>query len=115
MLTNVGPINESRLYTRVNARLPLSIYYNNMPIASQFTRNICVGGVFIDARDLGLSVNSLIKIRFVIEETHNLYDNSIPAVVKRIEANGIAVAFELIDKGIEELVQTYCQTSSDWE
>ena len=105
ILTVVGGMKESRLYTRVEARIPVSIIYNNVPIADSFTKNISVGGLFVEVHELGLSVNSLIEIRFKVDSNHLLFKTNIPAIVKRIEADGIAVVFERIEKGAEELVQ----------
>lgn len=98
-------INESRLYTRVNARLPVSIIYNTVPIADCYTRNISIGGLYIDVHELGLSVNSLIEVRFNVDSNHLLYNANIPAIVKRIDADGLVVAFERIEKAAEDLIQ----------
>ncbi|WP_455207361.1 PilZ domain-containing protein [Kaarinaea lacus] len=106
MLTVFDGTNESRLYTRVEARIPVSIIYNNVPIADCYTKNISVGGLFVEVHDLGLSVNSLIQVRFNVDMNNLLYNMNIPAIVKRIEANGIAVVFERIEQGAAELIQS---------
>jgi len=97
-------MNESRLYTRVNARLPVSIIYNTVPIADCYTRNISIGGLFVEVHDLGLSENSLIEIRFNVDINHLLFNTHIPAIVKRIDNDGLVVAFERIEKAAEELI-----------
>lgn len=105
MLTVFDGTNELRLYTRVEARLPVSIIYNNVPIADCYTKNISVGGLFVEVHDLGLSVNSLIQVRFNVDMNNLLYNMNIPAIVKRIETDGLAVVFERIEQGAEELIQ----------
>lgn len=97
-------MNESRLYTRVNARLPVSIIYNAVPIADCFTRNISIGGAFVEVHELGLSVNSLVEIRFNVDVNHLLFNTLIPAIVKRIDEDGLVVAFERIEKAAEDLI-----------
>jgi hypothetical protein len=104
MLTVFDGMKESRLYTRVEARIPVSIIYNNVPIADCFTRNISVGGLFVEVHELGLSINSLIEIRFNVDTNHLLFRTNVPAIVKRIEAEGIAVVFERIEQGAEDLI-----------
>lgn len=97
-------INESRLYTRVNARLPVSIIYNAVPIADCYTKNISIGGLFVEVHELGLSVNSLIEVRFNVDSDHLLFNTNIPAIVKRIDVDGLVVAFERIEKAAEDLI-----------
>lgn len=89
----------------MEARIPVSIIYNSVPIADCFTKNIGVGGLFAEVHELGLSVNSLIEIRFNVDANHLLYNMNIPAIVQRIEVDGIAVVFERIEKAAEELIQ----------
>lgn len=105
MLTVFDGVKESRLYTRVEARIPVSIIYNNVLIADCITKNIGVGGLFAEVHELGLSVNSLIEVRFNVDSNHLLFNMNIPSIVKRIEADGIAVVFERIEKAAEDLIQ----------
>ena len=101
----MGVINEKRLYTRVTSNIAVSIYYNKSLIATCRATNIGVGGILLESNDLGLSVNSLVNIRFEVGENQYLCNKFIPAIVNRIEGNTLALSFEMLDKGTEQIIQ----------
>lgn len=90
---------ERRLYTRVEVRVPVTLIYNDSPIANRNTKNISIGGIFINAPDLGLSPASLLKLKLRFDRDNG--DVLIPAIVSRVEDGGIAAYFETVDKATE--------------
>lgn len=96
---------ERRLYTRLEKRLPISIYYNGHCVSRCTTSNISVGGALLDDQDLGLTENALVEITFGVNKWHALYETKIPAVVVWRNESQIAVSFELLSKDTEELMQ----------
>ena len=105
-------IVERRLYTRVCREVPVNIYYADKLLGECKTINIGVGGVLIKIGDIGLMENSLIQVKFVTLSTHSLFGLKIPAVVKRCEKNNIAVSFENLEKGTEELIYSLLLNNS---
>ena len=105
MVTGVGIIKETRLYTRVASSIAVAIYYNKSLIATCKAKNIGVGGILLQSKDLGLSVNSLVDVQFDVDESHHLYKAMIPAIVSRIEDGAIALSFEMLEKATEEIIQ----------
>jgi len=95
---------EKRLYTRIRNRLPVKIYYGDVFLEKSYTINLSVGGLLIKTENIGLTENSLIQIMFDLDSTHCLYRVMIPAVVRRSDPEKIAVAFENLEKGIEEFL-----------
>jgi len=59
----------------------------------------------LESEDLGLSVNSLIDIKFDVDDNYQLYNVTIPAIVKRVGNGKIAVAFEMLEKATEQIIQ----------
>ena len=100
-----GTINEKRLYTRVQSNLSVLVYYNKRLISTCTCKNISIGGMVLESEDLGLSVNSLIDIKFDVDEKYQLYNVIIPAIVKRIGNGQIALAFEMLEKATEQIIQ----------
>jgi len=100
----LNPRVERRLYTRVSRELPVKIYYGDAFLEKSNTINLSVGGMLIKTRDIGLTENSLIQIVFDMDSAHCLYRIMIPAVVRRSSYDCIAVAFENLEKGIEEFI-----------
>lgn len=111
-IAGVVAIKEQRLYTRVSSQITLQLYYNNKLVATCNVVNIGVGGVLVESGEIGLSVNSLIQIQFVVNEGHSLYQLRLPAIVKRIENNKIAIAFEMLEKATEEIIKQEIITRS---
>ncbi|WP_455376058.1 PilZ domain-containing protein [Kaarinaea lacus] len=95
---------ERRLYTRVPNELPVKIYYGDVFLEKSNTINLSVGGLLIRTKNIGLTENSLIQIMFDLDISHCLYNIYIPAVVRRSNYDEIAVAFENLEKGIEEFI-----------
>ena len=95
---------ERRLYTRIWCELPIKIYYGDTLLTECKTSNLSVGGLLIRTKDIGLMENSLIQIMFDIYSSHCLHEVKLPVVVLRCEKNQIAVAFETLEKGTEELI-----------
>lgn len=95
---------ERRLYTRVATVLPVNIFYNDVFLDRCHTINISVGGLLIEIKDIVFTENSLIQVKFGLEESHYLSQTMIPAIVCRSEDNQVAVAFERLEKGIEEYI-----------
>ena len=98
---------ERRLYTRLEKRVPTSIYYNGHCVSRCTTSNISVGGALLDDQDLGLTENALVEITFGVNKWHTLYEIKIPAVVVWRNESQIAVSFELLRKDTEELMQDH--------
>jgi len=90
---------ERRLYTRVEVHIPVTIIYNEIPIANRYTKNISIGGVFIKAPDLGLLPASLINLKVQFERDPG--ELILPAIVSRVEKGGIAAFFETVEKATE--------------
>jgi len=90
---------ERRLYTRVEVRIPVTIIYNDIPIANRYTKNISIGGVFINAPDLGLQSASLLNLKVHFDKEFG--EILIPAIVSRVEKTGIAAFFETVEKATE--------------
>lgn len=90
---------ERRLYTRVESHIPVTLIYNDCPIANRYTKNISIGGVYISAPDLGLSTDSLLTLQINFDFNRGSF--RIPAIVCRLEDNGMAAYFETIDKATE--------------
>jgi len=63
-----------------------------------------VGGLLIKTGCIGLTENSLIQVMFEVDNSHCFYNIMIPAVVRRSDNEQIAVAFEKLEKGIEEFL-----------
>jgi len=93
------PKLERRLYTRVESHIPVTIIYNDSPIANRYSKNISIGGVYITAPDLGLMPSSLITIQINFDANHGRFN--IPAIVSRVDEKGIAAYFETIEKATE--------------
>ena len=100
-----GAINENRLYTRVQGNLSVFVYYNDRLISTCPCIDISIGGIKLETEDLGLSVNSLVEIRFDVDDTYQLNDVILPAIVKRISQGQIALAFEMLEKATEQIIQ----------
>ena len=92
------------MYTRVPNEVPVKIYYGDVFLEKSYTINLSVGGLLIKAKDIGLTENSLIQIVFDMDSSHCLYNIFIPAVVRRSSYDEIAIAFENLEKGIEEFI-----------
>jgi len=105
MWKGVEIIKEKRLYTRVTGTISVAVYYNKSQIATCRAKNIGVGGLLLETKDLGLSVNSLVDIQFDTDESHQLYKIMIPAIVSRIEDGAIALTFEMLEKATEQIIQ----------
>jgi len=58
----------------------------------------------LETEDLGLSVNSLIEIKFDVNDTYQLHNVMLPAIVKRIEKGKMALAFEMLEKATEQII-----------
>ena len=110
-LSNMVTLVERRLYTRIWCEVPVTAYYGDSLLLQCGTVNLSVGGLLISAKDIGLTENSLIQVVFNVEQTHSLYMNRIPAVVLRNEKNQLAVSFENLEKGTEELINAYYMNS----
>lgn len=102
---------EKRLYTRIRTEAAVNIYYGGFMLARCKTINLCVGGVLIHVKEVGLTENSLIQIMFDVASTHCLFEVRIPAIVLRCANNQIAASFEELEKGTEELISA-CYMSS---
>jgi hypothetical protein len=103
---------ERRLYTRVKCCVPITIYYNECPIAERVTVDASIGGLLIHANDLGLSLNSLVIIRLQPDICGVQKYIRIPAIVKRLTNSGIAIGFEMLEKAVEEFVShALCEQS----
>lgn len=101
--------SEARLYTRVTQDAPVSIYYNGQLIGKRYLRNISMGGILIKTEDLGLSAYSLVEVELSTPEDSSLTTLRIPGVVNRINATEIAIEFENLEKGIEQIIKnTWC-------
>jgi len=59
----------------------------------------------LETEDLGLSINSLIEIKFDVNDSHQLHNVILPAIVKRIEKGKIALAFEMLEKATEQIIR----------
>lgn len=92
-------ILERRLYTRVESHIPVTLIYNDCPIANRYTKNISIGGVFITAPDLGLMPSALISLQIRFDADNGKF--RIPAIVSRVEEDGVAAYFETIEKATE--------------
>ena len=109
-MTHPFPYKERRLYTRLEKRIPVNVYYNSHCICHCYTANISVGGVLLDIDDLGLTENSLVEITFGVKPWHSLHEVRIPAIVVwRTEAQ-LAISFETLQKDTEELLQGHIET-----
>lgn len=99
---------ERRKHVRINSHIPLTILYNDRSIAHLYTLNASIGGLLIDAQDLGLPINSLIKIVF-------RHKNAIthPAIVTRIQDNSLGVTFESLAAAAESEISSVllCHTA----
>lgn len=95
---------ERRLYTRVDSKFPIKIYYGYTLLTKCMTVNLSVGGLLIETKDIGLMENSLVQVMFDMSSDHCLYEIKIPVVVLRCEKNRVAVGFETLEKGIEDLI-----------
>lgn len=95
---------ERRLYTRVKCRVPITIFNNECLIAERITLNASIGGLLIQADDLGLSLDSLIIIRLQSDTGGDQEDMRIPAIVKRITNISIAIGFEMLEKAVEGFI-----------
>lgn len=104
MKTNTAR-EERRLYTRLKKRIPVSIYYNNHEVARCVTHDICIGGARLDLQDSGLTHNALIEITFGVNQWHALHRIRLPSIVVWRNDAQISVAFEMIRKDIEDLMQ----------
>jgi len=93
------PKLERRLYTRVESHIPVTLIYNDNPIANRYSKNISIGGVFISAPDLGLMPSALITLQISFDADNGRFN--IPAIVSRVESHGIAAYFETIEKATE--------------
>lgn len=93
------PRTERRLYTRVVLHIPVTLVYNESPIANRYTKNISIGGVFISAPDMGLMPDALLTMQMQFDENGGRF--SIPAIISRVERDGVAAYFETIEKGTE--------------
>ena len=65
---------EKRLYTRIRSEAAVKIYYGGFMLARCKTINLCVGGVLVHVKEVGLTENSLIQIMFDVASTHCLFD-----------------------------------------
>lgn len=95
---------ERRLYTRVTTVLPVKIFYNDVFLDRRNSINLSVGGVLIETGDIVFTDNSLIQVKFDLEESSYLNQVMIPAIVCRSDNNKVAVAFERLEKGIEDYI-----------
>ena len=95
---------ERRLYTRVCYRSPVTILYDDHPLASYYTLNASVGGLLISAKDIGLSPHSLVSIRLLLGFGEIREDILMPAIVKRINSKSIAIGFEILEKAAEGFI-----------
>jgi len=100
-----GSINEKRLYTRVQGNLSVNVYYNDRLIATCPCIDLSIGGIALESVDLGLSVNSLVEIKFDVDDSYQLYDVIFPAIVKRVGDGKIALSFEMLEKATEQIIQ----------
>lgn len=110
MLNTLDINEEKRLYTRIWSKAPVKIVYGDTMIARCYTVNLSVGGALINT-SLGFTENSLIQVIFDVDIAHCLYGVRIPAIVVRSENNQIAVSFESLEKGTEELISA-CYVST---
>lgn len=101
-----GKVYDRRLYTRSWCRVYISVYYNDTFLKRCYTFNLSVGGMLIDACEMGLPENTLIQISFEVDNAHCLFGVRIPAVVLRNDDHFIAVSFETLEKGTEELLSS---------
>lgn len=97
---------ERRLYTRSISEVPVKVFYDNTLLARCRTINLCVGGMLICTKEIGLLENSLIQIVFDVHGNHCLYGVRIPAIVLRYEIDNTAISFENLEKGTEELLNS---------
>jgi hypothetical protein len=74
-------------------------------VASCVTHDISIGGARLDVQDSGLTHNALIEITFGVNEWHALHDIRLPSIVIWCNDTQISVAFEMIRKDIEYLMQ----------
>ena len=98
---------EKRLYTRFATVLPVKIFYNDVFLGRCNTINISVGGILIEIRDIAFTENSLIQVKFDLEDSHYLGQVTIPAIVRRSEYNQVAMAFERLEKSIEDYISGF--------
>jgi hypothetical protein len=98
-------LDERRLYTRVVTSLPVRVYCERILLTTCRSINVSVGGVCLQTNDLGLIQNNLVEVEFCVDELHTLYNVRIPCLVVRSDACGLALAFENIEKGTEELIK----------
>jgi len=110
MLNTLDITEEKRLYTRICSQVPVHIYYGDALLARCYTSNLSMGGALINA-SIGFTENSLVKIMFDVDKTHCLYEVWIPAIVTRCTNSQIALSFENLEKGTEELINA-CYMSS---
>jgi hypothetical protein len=74
-------------------------------VARCVTSDIGIGGARLDVQDSGLTHNALIEITFGVNQWHALYDIRLPSIVVWRNDTQISVAFEMIRKDIEDLMQ----------
>ena len=97
---------ERRLYTRSWYCIPVNIFYNDTFLNRYYTLNLSVGGMLIEAYDLGLTENALVHVNFEVNRSQLLFGVKLPAVVLRCSSRHVAVSFEVLEKGTEELLNS---------
>jgi len=97
--------NEARLYTRIDHKIPVAIFYNGQLIGQRFSSNIGVGGILINTDDLGLPVNALVEIELIVPDDFMQSRIRIPGVVNRVGKADIAIEFERLDKAAEAIIK----------
>lgn len=107
---NGRDIMEHRWGGRKAVVVPVTVYHEGMPVGHGRTRNIGREGLFVEGRDLGFPVHTLLDLELPAALTGRRNRHRIPGLVIHNHGDGVGLMFCSFDhhlfQGIEELLET---------
>jgi hypothetical protein len=90
---------EQRWSTRTPVKLDVDVVYDNRDVEESITRDICMGGVFVEMGRTVPPLDAMAEITFKVGSGDKRTKHKIKAKVVRIADDGVGLMFRDFDAG----------------